>query len=190
MADTTQLLLAARAGDESAFDRLFDHVYDELHRLARAQMRRKAGHTLQTTELVHEAYLQLFGDRQLSVQDRVHFLSLAARVMRQVLVEHFRLRSAEKRGGAVAHDPLDEELLAVGDGEGPGASVLAIDQALHRLSRRDERLGRLVEYKFFGGMTEPEIATALGLSVRTVSTDWRRAKAWLTVALSDGTIDL
>lgn len=180
MNDTTQLLIRARQGDEAAFDSVFERVYGELRRLARAQLRRRSGNTLATTELVHEAYLRLFDDRRIDSHDRIHFLSLAARAMRQILIEHFRARSAGKRGGGTPDATLDGERVAARD---RGEALLAIDAALDDLGRRDPRLGRVVEYKFFGGMTEAEVATALGVSPRTVSNDWRRAKAWLTVAL-------
>lgn len=184
MADTTQLLLDARRGDPEAWDLLFEHVYDELRRVARAQLRREARKTLATTELVHEAYVKLFDEHRVDAEDRIHFLSLAARAMRQILVDRFRRRQAEKRGaGRVAVDLDQAAALASDDG---GAVILAVDDALRLLAARDDRLAKLVELKFFGGLTEPEIATALGVSVRTVSSDWRRAKAWLALDLGLG----
>ena len=177
MTDTTQLLIDARSGSPVAVEKLFEHVYDELRRLARAQLRRGAASTLQTTELVHEAYLKLFDDRLIETTDRVHFKSLAARAMRQILVDHFRRRFSKKRGGEIFHQPFDEATATM---EERGAAVLAVDEALATLDLNDERLGKIVEYKFFGGMNEAEIGAVLGLSVRTVSNDWRRAKAWLS----------
>ncbi len=181
MNDTTQLLIDAREGSPIAFDRLFDHVYGELRRLARAQLRRQSGGTLVTTELVHEAYLKLFDQRRVEARDRVHFLSLAARAMRQILVDHFRCRQSQKRGAGVSLEPLEESEMAPVD---PGTTLLAIDEAVARLAERSDRLAKVVEYKFFGGMNESEIGAALGISTRTVSNDWRRAKAWLTQELS------
>lgn len=181
MIDTTQLLIDARLGQTASFDRLFDHVYDELRRLARAQLRRKPGSTLHTTELVHEAYLKLFDDRRLEAGDRVHFLSLAARAMRQILVDHFRRRGAGKRGAGFTFEVLEESSVSP---ERAGALILAMDEALTRLAQHSQRLAKVVEYKFFGGMSESEIGTVLELSVRTVSNDWRRAKAWLTLELA------
>ena len=182
MTDTTQLLIDARSGASVAVERLFEHVYDELRRLARAQLRRGSANTLQTTELVHEAYLKLFDEKRIEASDRVHFLSLAARAMRQILVDHFRRRFTQKRGGASLHQPFDE---ATATAEERGEAVLAVDEALSTLALHDERLGKVVEFKFFGGMNEAEIATALGLSIRSVSNDWRRAKAWLARELGD-----
>ena len=182
MTDTTQLLIDARGGDPASFDSLFEHVYGELRRIAKAQLCRNSGSTLLTTELVHEAYLKLFDQRRIEASDRVHFLSLAARAMRQILVDHFRKRSAEKRGAGLRFETLDESLAASADA---GATILAVDEALFRLSQRSERLSKVVEYRFFGGMSEAEIGAALGLSIRTVSNDWRRAKAWLTKEMAD-----
>ncbi len=176
MAEITQLLIEARAGAPAAVEALVEQVYGELRRLARAQLRRRSPNTLKTTELVHEAYLKLFDDECLKAADRVHFLSLAARAMRQILVDHFRQRSSQKRGGGLNFEVLDEADLPASC---RGATLLAVDEALERLSRRNQRLGRIVELKFFGGMKEAEIGQALNLSIRTVSNDWRRAKAWL-----------
>ncbi len=177
MTDTTQLLIDARSGTPLVIETLFEHVYDELRRLARAQLRRSSASTLHTTELVHEAYLKLFDPNLIKASDRVHFLSLAARAMRQILVDHFRHRYSQKRGGGKQLEPFDE---ATATTEERGAAVLAVDEALAFLALHDERLGKIVEYKFFGGMNEAEIGEALGISMRTVSSDWRRAKIWLT----------
>jgi RNA polymerase sigma factor (TIGR02999 family) len=179
--DTTQLLLAARAGDEPAREALFERLYEPLRALAGRQLRRASGGALQTTELVHEAYLKMCDAPRLSARDRAHFLALAARVMRQVLVDHFRAGSAGKRGGGALRVELDEGVIRADDG---GGLVLAVDEALGRLTARSERAGRVVELKFFGGLTEPEIAEALEVSVRTVSTEWRKARAWLWLELA------
>jgi len=182
--DTTQLLRAAREGDEPARAALFEHLYAPLRELAGRQLRRASGGgALQTTELVHEAYLKLCDAAQLSARDRAHFLALAARVMRQVLVDHFRAGSAGKRGGDALRLELDEGTIPIDD---RGELVLAVDDALGRLSEQSERAGRVVELKFFGGLTEPEIAEALEVSVRTVSAEWRKARAWLWLELAPG----
>jgi RNA polymerase sigma factor (TIGR02999 family) len=180
-AETTQLLRRIRRGDPEAQDALFERVYDQLHGLARRQLRRGPRGALQTTELVHEAYLKLCDAARLSTTDRAHFFALSAQVMRQILVDRFRRQSARKRGGPTRALPLQEGLIPVDD---RGETLLAIDEALTGLSRLNERTGRVVELKFFGGMTEPEIAEVLGISVRTVNTEWRKARAWLARELS------
>jgi len=178
--DITQMLLDARRGNAEAVDSLYHEVYDELRRLARVQLRRISGGTLSTTALVHEAYLKLFDEARVGLKDRNHFFALSARVMRQILVDHFRRGRAAKRGGAVA--PLE-----LRDGEVPVDArsdvLLALDEALSRLADLNKRLSQVVEYKFFGGMTQEQIADVLGLSERTVRSDWLKAKAWLARAL-------
>ena len=179
--DVTQLLIEAQAGDPEALNELYPHVYEELRRLAHAQLRRqRPGGTLHTTALVHEAYLKLFDQRQVDVESRSHFFALSARAMRQILVDHFRRRSAQKRGGDQTVLPLEEGQIPV---EARGDVLLALDDALDRLEQLDERLSRVVEYKFFGGMTEQEIGNVLDLSARTIRSDWRKAKAWLALNL-------
>lgn len=175
--DTTRLLLAARDGGEPALAALFDHLYGPLREIAHRQLRRSSGGALQTTELVHEAFVKLCDASALTPRDRSHFLAVSARAMRQILVDHFRSRSAQKRGGPFGRVELREGAIPV---DGRGEVLLALDEALHRLARVSGRTGRVVELKFFGGMTEPEIAEALEVSVRTVSSEWRRARAWLT----------
>lgn len=182
--DTTQLLLEARGGDEPARVALFERLYGALRELAGRQLRRRSGGgALQTTELVHEAYLKLCDASELTATDRAHFLALSASVMRQVLVDHFRAGVAEKRGGGALRVELEEGAIPVDD---RGELVLAVDDALARLAAQSERAGRVVELKFFGGLTEPEIAEALGVSVRTVSSEWRKARAWLWLELGPG----
>jgi len=181
--DTTQLLLAARQGDEPARAALFERLYAPLRELAGRQLRRASGGgALQTTELVHEAYLKLCDASRLGARDRAHFLALAARVMRQVLVDHFRAAGAGKRGGGALRIELEEGAIPA-DQRG-GELVLAVDAALDRLTVQSERAGRVVELKFFGGLTEPEIAEALEVSVRTVSAEWKKARAWLWLELA------
>jgi RNA polymerase sigma factor (TIGR02999 family) len=157
---------------------LFAAVYGELKRLAHGQLARGPRGTLSTTALVHEAYLKLRGS---TVRDREHFFALAARAMRQVLVDYARERGAAKRGGELARVSLDGEALAI---ETLIDEVLAVDVALGRLEALDERLARLVEWRYFAGMTEPEIAAVLGVTDRTVRRDWQKARAFLYRELS------
>ena len=172
----TQLLQQWRQGNPAAVDELMAAVYDELRRLARRHMRRESpGHTLQTTALVHEAFLRL-AEADLPWQDRDHFFAVAATQMRRILVDHARARIRSKRGGGARPLPLDEALAA------PARSsedLLAVDDALDRLSAHDARKGRVVELHFFGGLGYPEIARLLGVSLSTVRLDMRFAKAWL-----------
>lgn len=155
-------------------------AYDDLRRVARRQLRRfGALPTLSTTALVHETYLKL-GGRPVAWGDREHMLAVAARAMRQVLVDYSRDRQARKRGRGQAHVPLDEHNLAA---EQQAAHVIALNEALHRLASSEQRLARVVECRFFGGLSEEETARALDLSVRTVQRDWERARAWLRNAM-------
>jgi RNA polymerase sigma factor (TIGR02999 family) len=181
--DITRKLRAARSGDEAALDELYGQVYDELRTLARRQLRRLRGGPLQTTEVVNEAYLRLCKQLELGVQDRAHFYAVSAKAMRQVLIDHFRGRQAQKRGGGERVLTLDAGRVPVAD---RGAVLLDLDEALERLAGLSPRLARVVELKFFGGMTEDEIGTALDISARTVRNDWRKAKAWLSRALEEG----
>jgi RNA polymerase sigma factor (TIGR02999 family) len=175
--DTRRLLAAIRDGDREAFDLLYARVYAELRRIAH---RRLAGYvpggTLNTTALVHEAYLKLVDQAGASVSDRAHFLALASRAMRFVLVDQARARQVQKRGGGAAAVTLDR--LQVASAE-PAADLLALDQALDSLHRVSDRQGRLVEYRFFGGLQYDEIAEVMGLSVRTVKREWVKARTWL-----------
>lgn len=181
--DVTQLLYDMQEGSEEAADRLWSEVYDELSRMAHHKLQReRAGHTLNTQALVHEAFLELVDQTRAGWESRLHFFATAARVMRHILIDYARRHKAEKRGGGAPHVPLEEA------GVSTDASVdvfLALDKALSDLSRKDERLGKVVEYRFFGGMQEKEIAELLGLSPRTVRRDWRKAKAWLTHVLPE-----
>ncbi|TVR59443.1 MAG: sigma-70 family RNA polymerase sigma factor [Gemmatimonadales bacterium] len=177
--DTTRLLLDARRGDRSAFDGLYAHLYDELNELARQRLARfRPGQTLDTSALVHEAYLRLVDQTRVELQDRDHFLALASRAMRFIVVDHARARSADKRGGGAALLTLDRVPVAAGAGE-EADDVMALDQALASLERMDPRLGQVVELRFFGGLTHEEVARITGRSVPTVKRDWIRARAWL-----------
>jgi len=177
-ADTvSRLLRAARGGDEAASDALARVVYDELRRLARQQLRReRPGQTLQPTALAHEAWMRVMGSRHLEAHDRGHFLGIAARVMRQILVERARARRAAKRGAAPERVTLDDALV----GEAPRSiDVLALDEALERLAAAYPSHARLVELRFFGGLSVEEAADVLGSSPATVKRHWSFAKAWL-----------
>ena len=175
--DITVLLNRVAAGDRAAEDELIPHIYADLKVLAGRYLRmERATHTLQTTALVHEAYLRLIHGAQPEWQNRAHFFATAARVMRRILVDHARKRHAGKRGGDAVLLSLEEG--AVFDTSQP-AMVLALNDALERLEQLDPRQARIVEMRFFGGMTEDEISECLGISPRTVKRDWAVAKAWL-----------
>lgn len=177
-AEITQLLRAHAGGDLRAVDRLFALVYDDLRSIAHRHLRREPeGHTLSTTSLVHEAYLGLADHGEVRWRDRAHFLALASRAMRHILIDYARARATAKRGGAGIRVPLREDLVA-GTNQ-PGVELLALDAALTELAGHDERLARVVECRFFGGMSVEETAEALGVGVRTVERDWTRAKAYL-----------
>lgn len=181
----TSLLLKWRDGDPAALDALVPLVYDELHRLARLQMRGEHGHhTLQPTALVHEAYTRLIG-LELDWQDRSHFMSMAARLMRRVLVDHARARGARKRGAGTVRVSLADTLedRAVG-GSDTGYDLMALDEALAALARRDARPVQVVELHYFGGLGYREIAEAVQISEATVDRDLRFARAWLRRELS------
>jgi len=181
--DVTGLLLAWRSGETQAADRLFDAVYDDLRRVARYRLRReRAGHTLDTTALVHEAYLRLVDQTRTDWADRGQFFAVAARVMRRILVDHARRRRSAKRGGAgvaVTLGVADEAEGAVTLADERAGTLLAVDEALTRLAAREHRLARVVECRFFGGLTDAETGTALGVTERTVQRDWAKAKDWL-----------
>jgi RNA polymerase sigma factor (TIGR02999 family) len=171
------MLAKVGAGDQAGLDELFPLVYAELRRIAGREMRHeKSGRTLQTTALVHEAYLRLLKDASLSFENRAHFLGIAARAMREILIEHARARSARKRGGSAVRLTLDDVLAPT---LSPTIDVLALDEALERLARLDERHARVVELRYFGGMSVEETAVALDLSPATVKRAWTLARAWL-----------
>lgn len=175
--DVTGLLRAWSAGDEAALETLIPIVHAELRRMARRQMRRERdGHTLQTTALVSELYLRLVDVGRVRWQDRTHFYAMAARLMRRVLVDHARARRYQKRGGDAVRVPFTDTLPVSID---RGTDLVALDQALTTLASFDERKSRVVELRFFGGLTVAETAEALSVSVETVARDWRLAKAWL-----------
>ena len=175
--DITRLLLEWGAGDKDAFDKLMPFVYGELRRLAHAYMRRQgADHTLQTTALVNEAYMRLVDSDKVRWQDRNHFFAMSAKLMRRILVDFARAKNAQKRGGGEHMVTFDEGLPVV---EAKEAELIALDDAMIRLAEMDERQSQIVEMKYFGGLTEEEIAEVLDVSVRTVRRDWSVARAWL-----------
>jgi len=176
-AGITSLLHSAAEGDQQARASLLEVVYQELHRLAAKQMHRERfDHTLQPTALVHEAYMKLFDERQRNWVDRGHFFALAARVMRNILVDHARRHHAQRHGGDAVRMELDQVPVA---SLPPNAELIALDRALDRLATLDARQSQIVELRFFGGLTEEEIAELLKIGLRTVKRDWAMAKAWL-----------
>jgi RNA polymerase sigma factor (TIGR02999 family) len=173
----TQLLLAWGGGDESALAQLVPVVHDELHRIARACLAgERAGHTLQPTALVNEAYLRLINTRDMNWQNRAHFLSMAARLMRRILVDFARSKQYQKRGGGAVRVTLVDDLPLSAE---PGRDLVALDDALDALAKVDQRKSRVIEMRFFGGLSVKETAEALHVSPETVMRDWKLAKAWL-----------
>jgi RNA polymerase sigma factor (TIGR02999 family) len=180
--DVSELLVAWGAGDRTALDRLLPLVYRELRALARRQLRReRPDHSLQTTDLVNEAYLRLVGHRNANWQHRAQFLAVSARIMRRILVDHARRTHYQKRGGGAVRIHLDDVTLV---SAAASEDVVALDDALHKLSLHDERKSQVVELKYFGGLTVDEIAQHLGVSQITVKRDWAVAKAWLSRHIS------
>lgn len=186
----TDALGAVRDGVPGALDRLIPLVYPDLAGIARRQLALEAtGHTLSTMEVVHEAYLRLVDQTRIQWNDRVHFFAVASHVMRRVLIDHARRHRAARRGGPQRRAISLEQLEAAHQGSltaDQRADVLvALDEALEQLATLDARQARVVEYRFFGGMTEPETARALGVTERTVARDWVKARGWLFTRLSD-----
>jgi len=177
--EVTSLLNDLRSGKKDAEAQLFSLVYDELRRIAASFLRReRADHTLQPTALVHEAYLRLVEQSEQNWENRAHFLGIGAHLMRQILVDHARKRRADKRGGAEQPIPLDGMEIA-GPGIKSPEDLISLDDALSKLEGIDPRQCRIVELRFFGGLTEEEISHLLGISVRTIKRDWSVARAWL-----------
>jgi RNA polymerase sigma factor (TIGR02999 family) len=175
-----------RGGDEAAAERLLPLVYSELRALAGAAMKReRPGHTLQPTAVVHEAFLRLVGSDQAAWKDRSHFIGIATRVMRQLLIDHARKRGTERRGGDLQRVSL-VDVEQVSDGQDESVDVLALHQALDELAQLDPRQAQIVELRYFGGLTGDETAELLGVSRRTVNGDWLMARAWLHRRLSEG----
>jgi RNA polymerase sigma factor, TIGR02999 family len=180
--DVSELLVAWGAGDRTALDRLLPLVYRELRYLARRQLRReRPDHSFQTTDLVNEAYLRLVGHRNANWQHRAQFLAVSARIMRRILVDHARRTQYQKRGGGAVRIPLDDVTLVSG---AASEDVVALDDALQKLSLHDPRKCQVVELRYFGGLTVEEIAQHLGVAEITVKRDWSIAKAWLSRQIS------
>lgn len=181
---TVNILADLAAGDSSAASKLFSLVYDELRAVADGYFKRQpADHTLQPTALVHEAFLRLVGGHAVQCENRAHFLAVAAKAMRQILISHARKRSAAKRGGECRTLTLVENLTPVAGRE---IELIALDDALNELSKLNERVAQVVELRFFGGLTVEEVARYRGVSKRTVESDWEMARAWLSRELSEG----
>ena len=175
--EVTRLLIAWSNGNQAALDELLPLVYQELHRLAHRRLRQeRAGHTLQTTALIHEAYLRLIEQKETQWQNRAHFFAIAAQLMRRILVDHARARQSHKRGGGAQQVSLDETMEVSNE---RAADVIALDEALAALAEFDERKSRMVELRFFGGLSIEETAEVLGVSPGTVMRDWTLAKSWL-----------
>jgi RNA polymerase sigma factor (TIGR02999 family) len=180
--EITNLLGAWADGDQAALERLMPLVYDELRRTARRYMRKESpGNTLQTNALVNEAYLKLVGAQNVRLQDRTHFFAVSAQIMRRILVDAARARCADKRGGEVAKVPLNESIDELPEKE---TQLVALDEALRALEAFDQRKAKVVEMKFFGGMSVEETADVLKISVRTVMREWSLARAWLLREMS------
>jgi len=179
----TDLLLDSTGGDSHALDRLFPLVYDELRRIAHRELRRaQPNNTLTTTEIVHEAYLRLVDQNRVAQGERAVFLGVAAVSMRRLVIEYARRAGAQKRGGGTRPLSLDEAVMGADE---RNDMLLALDDALTRLTELNERMARVVECRYFGGLTEQETADALSVTARTVRRDWVKAKAWLYSELTD-----
>ncbi|MBC7895037.1 MAG: sigma-70 family RNA polymerase sigma factor [Cytophagaceae bacterium] len=181
--EVTRLLSAIADGDRDAWDALFPLVYERLRAIAHRQLRgEREGHSFATTDLVHEAYFGLVGIERVMWLDRAHFLAIAARAMRRVLIDHARARATQKRGGQPGQALVDLDALST---HGSDDQVIALEEALRALETRNERYGRIVECRFFAGMSVEETAAALGISAATVKRDWSVARAWLHRELRD-----
>ena len=182
--EITQLLLSWSEGNEAALDQVIAAVYPELRRLARRYMgRENPEHTLQTSALINEAYLRLVDQQAVEWQDRAHFFAVAAQVMRHILIDHARGRRYEKRGAGAQHLPLDDVAIV---GEERAKELVALDDALTGLAAVDQRKSKIVELRFFGGLTIEETAEVMKLSPITIKREWRSAKAWLHLEITKG----
>ena len=175
--DVTALLNRMRSGDREAGDRVAGLVYEELHRIASREMRHeREGHTLQTTALVHEAYMRLAGSQSLEIQNRGHFFAVASQQMRRILVDHARSNGAQRRGGSAIRVDLDKLQIAAAE---RSIDVILLDESLRELERLDPRAAKVVELRYFGGYTDKEVVDALGVSLATVRREWEFARSWL-----------
>lgn len=182
--EITQMLVELTEGNQDVVNRILPHIYDELRRLAGSYLRKeRADHTLQPTALVHEAYMKLIDQRQVKWQNRAHFFGIAAQVMRRILMDHARKHLANKRGGNAEVLPLEDEILVVSHDK--SAELVALDDALNQLNEVDPQKARVVELRYFGGLSIEETAEVMGVSVPTVNRHWRMAKAWLYTELSN-----
>ena len=183
MPQITELLDASRRGDNAAIDRLFDLLYEDMRQLAHARLRRSGNLTLlETTSLVHESYLRLIRSGSIEARNKAHFLGFAAQVMRSIVIDFIRRRSAGRRGGDAPHVDLDEAVQMPADPR--EREVLQVHEALNQLAAIDGHLAKVVEMRYFAGMTEPEVAEALDRSVRSVARDWEKARLFLSMNLT------
>ncbi len=182
MGDITELLRRARDGDADALDALFAQLYPELRRLAHARLAGGGRHTmLETSALIHDCYVKFAGANRIEISDRAHFMAYTARAMRSIIVDYSRSRQRERRGGDAVHTTLDTEMidgLPTGDDQ-----VVSVHEALESLAEREPRLAQVVEMRYYGGLSEQEIAAALGINERTVRRDWEKARLLLAAAL-------
>ena len=177
-AEITQMLRECSHGKQAAWENLLPLVYDELHRQAARYLRReRQGHTLQTTALIHEAYLKLIDQRNVNWESRTHFFAIAAQAMRRILVDYARTTHRKKRGGSDIKVPLDEALTVAGDEN--TVDLIALDEALNKLAERDKQQARVVELRYFSGLSLEETAEAMHISRSTVASDWSMARVWL-----------
>lgn len=177
-ANITQMLIDLTDGNQEVVNQILPHIYDELRRLAGSYLRReRSDHTLQPTALVHEAYMKLIDQKQVKWQNRAHFFGIAAQVMRRILMDHARKHLANKRGGNAEVLPLEEEILIVSNDR--SNDLIALDDALEELGKMDPQKARIVELRYFGGLSIEETAEVIGVSVPTINRQWRLAKAWL-----------
>jgi len=175
--EITQLLAEWSNGNQTALDKLYPLVYDELHRMANRYMKReRKDHTLQTTALINEAYVRLVEQKDVHWENRAHFFAISAQIMRRILIDHARRQAYAKRGGGAQKVSLDETAIVA---SGPASSILLLDEALNRLTQMDPRRGQVVELRYFGGLNNEEIAGVLKISENTVTRDWNMARAWL-----------
>jgi len=185
--EVTQLLAAWGKGDRSALDKLLPLVHTELRRIAQRQMsQERPGHTLQATALVNEAYLKLAGQQGFDWQNRAHFFAVCAQVMRHILIDHARAHARDKRGGGAVKVSLNDALVVAED---QASHFIALDEALRRLESLDPQKGKIVELRYFGGLSVEEAAEVMNISPRTVRREWQRAKAWLYRMMTEGIED-